>query len=98
MASMCGVRIMVGRTCNPMLLKLAMERGIADYITANDGGNNALREATELLKALSGRYEDTIMQRAEYADNYRDYLNSRNIPMPAFYTVMESKITEHTPQ
>jgi 3-deoxy-D-manno-octulosonate 8-phosphate phosphatase (KDO 8-P phosphatase) len=96
-ASMCGVRIMVGRGSNPMLLKLASENNMADYITANDGGNNAIREATELLKALSGRYNDTIMQRAVYADNYRDYLISRNIPKPAFYTVIDSRITEHIP-
>ncbi len=96
-AAMCGVRIMVGRNCNPMLQNLARERGLVDYITANDGGNNAIREATELLKSLSGRYEETIMQRAAYSEHYRDYLNSRNIPMPAFYAVIDSKITEHNP-
>ncbi len=97
-ASMCGVRIMMGRKCNPMLLKLSIERNFTDYITANDGGNNAIREATELLKALSGRYEDTILQRASYSEHYRDYLNSRNIPSPAFYSIIDSKITEHTPE
>jgi 3-deoxy-D-manno-octulosonate 8-phosphate phosphatase (KDO 8-P phosphatase) len=96
-ASLCGLRIMVGRKCNPMLLKLATDRHFADYITANDGGNNAIREATELLKSLSGRYDDTIMQRATYTEHYRDYLNSRNIPVPAFYSFVDSKITEHTP-
>lgn len=96
-ASMCGVRIMVGRSCNPMLLQLAREKGMADYITANSGGQNAIREAVELLKSASGKYEETIMQRAVYADNYRDYLASRNIPKPAFYTVIDSKITEHIP-
>lgn len=96
-ASMCGVRIMVGRACNPMLLMLAKERQLVDYITANDGGNNAIREATELLKALSGKYEETIMQRAEYSEHYRDYLNSRNIPSPAFYSFVDSKISEHAP-
>ncbi len=97
-ASMCGLRIMIGRAGTPMLHKLAQERRLADYITANDGGSNAIREATELLKALSGRYEDTIMQRAEYTEHYRDYLNSRNIPRPAFYTTIDGKITEHNPR
>jgi 3-deoxy-D-manno-octulosonate 8-phosphate phosphatase (KDO 8-P phosphatase) len=96
-ASMCGVRIMVGRSCNPVLIKLAKNRGLADYITANDGGNNALREATELLKTLAGKYEETILSRANYSEDYRDYLNSRNIPVTAFYTVTDSKITEQTP-
>lgn len=96
-ASLCGLRIMIGRKGTPMLHQLVQQRSLADYITANDGGNNAIREATELLKALSGRYEETIMQRAEYTEHYRDYLNSRNIPSPAFYSYIDSKITEHTP-
>jgi len=96
-ASMCGMRVMVGRNCNPMLLNMAKEKQLADYITANDGGNNALREATELLKALSGKYDETIIQRSVYSEHYRDYLNSRNIPSPAFYTVTDSKISETTP-
>lgn len=97
-AAQCGLRIMIGRSGTPMLHQLVQQRGLADYITDNDGGSNAIREATELLKALSGRYDETIMQRAEYTEHYRDYLNSRNIPSPAFYSFIDSKITEHTPQ
>lgn len=96
-AAACGVRIMIGRNSNPMLLRTAMEHNFADYITANDGGNNALREATELMKTLSGRYEETILQRAQFTDNYRDYLNSRNVPSPAFYSVSDNRIAEQTP-
>lgn len=96
-AAHCGLRIMTGRKGTPMLHMLAQEKGLADYITANDGGSNAIREATELLKALSGRYEETIMQRAKYTEHYRDYLNSRNIPSPAFYSFIDSRITEHIP-
>jgi 3-deoxy-D-manno-octulosonate 8-phosphate phosphatase (KDO 8-P phosphatase) len=97
-ASMCGLRIMTGGTGTPMLHRLVTERGLADYITANDGGNNAIREATELLKTLSGRYEETIMQRAGYSEHYRDYLNSRNIPSPAFYATVDGKIIQHNPK
>ncbi|GAA4460858.1 hypothetical protein GCM10023093_04380 [Nemorincola caseinilytica] len=97
-ASMCGLRVMIGRKGIPMLHRLAQERGMADYITANDGGSNAIREATELIKTLSGRYEETIMQRATWSEHYRDYLNSRNIPSPAFYSFIDSRITEHTPK
>lgn len=96
-AAACGLRVMIGRSCNPMLLRTAIEHSFADYITANDGGHNALREATELLKTLSGRYHETILQRAEFTDNYRDYLNSRNVPSPAFYSVSDSRIAEQVP-
>lgn len=97
-ASMCGLRIMIGRKGTPMLRRFAQERGMADYITAADGGSNAIREATELIKTLSGRYEETIMQRATWSEHYRDYLNSRNIPSPAFYSIIDARITETTPK
>lgn len=95
-AAHCGLRIMIGRSGTPMLHNLVREKRLADYITHNDGGNNAIREATELLKALSSRYEETVMNRASWSENYRDYLNSRNIPKPAFYSVTDNKITERT--
>ena len=93
-AAACGLRVMVGRSCNPMLIRTAIENNFADYITANDGGNNALREASELLKTISGRYQETILQRAKFTDNYRDYLNSRNVPSPAYFSVADGKITD----
>ena len=93
-AEICGLRIMVNRTCNPLLLSLVHKNNLADYITAVDGNNNALREATELLIGLSGRYDDTIMQRVHYTEYYREYINARNTPVPSFYILIDSKITE----
>jgi len=93
-AEVCGLRIMVGCACNPLLLGLVHKNKLADYITAADGNNHALREAAELLIGLSGRYDDTIMQRVHYTEHYREYINARNIPVPVFYTLIDSKIAE----
>ncbi|MFI5195445.1 MAG: hypothetical protein ACHQD8_00010 [Chitinophagales bacterium] len=97
-AEHCGLRIMVGRGANPLLLNLVQEKNLADYITAADGGNNGLREASELLMGLSGRYDDTIMERVHYTEHYRQYIVLRNTPEPSFYTTIGSKITAHSPQ
>jgi 3-deoxy-D-manno-octulosonate 8-phosphate phosphatase (KDO 8-P phosphatase) len=93
-AEVCGLRIMVGRDCNPFFINLVFENELADYITAADGGSNAIREAVELLIGLTGDYNDTIMQRVKYSDNYRTYIETRNKPQPVFYTVSDSQITE----
>lgn len=93
-AEVCGLRIMVSCACSPLLLALVNKKTLADYITAADGNNHALREAAELLIGLSGLYDDTIMRRVHYTEHYRRYIKARNAQAPVFYTVVDSKITE----
>jgi len=97
-AEICGLRMMVGRAGSPLLRALVHKNKLADYITAADGGNNALRESAELLIGLSGQYDDTILQRVHNSALYREYLQDRNIPMPSFYTSFDSIITEQPTQ
>jgi len=97
-AEICGLRMMIGNSASPLLRQLAQERKLADYITAADANHNALREAMELLMGYSGRFDDAILQRVHYSDNYNEYINARNIPEPSFFTHIASKITEQTPQ
>jgi 3-deoxy-D-manno-octulosonate 8-phosphate phosphatase (KDO 8-P phosphatase) len=97
MAEMCGLRIAVGRTANPLFLNLVESVKAADYITLNDGNNNALREAAELLMGLSERYDETITERARYSEVYQAYLQKRNMAAPVFYTSIESNIIEYLP-
>ena len=97
-ASLCGLRIMVGNDCSPLLHNLVKENKFADYLTNNSGGNNALREAVELLMGLSGRYDETIMQRVRFSNNYKQYLDARNLPNAVHYTSIESNIIERSPQ
>lgn len=93
-AEVCGLRVMVNSACKPMLLGLVRKNKLADYITFADGNQSALREAAELLIGLSGRYDDTIMHRVRYSDNYREYMNTRNAFVPGFYTSIDSQIVE----
>jgi 3-deoxy-D-manno-octulosonate 8-phosphate phosphatase (KDO 8-P phosphatase) len=83
-----GIRIMVQRqNCNPLLIKYALERNLVDYLTANDGNQNAIREASELLMGLTGIYNETLDDRIAYNDLYRKYITTRNNIPSDFYTI-----------
>jgi 3-deoxy-D-manno-octulosonate 8-phosphate phosphatase (KDO 8-P phosphatase) len=96
-AKLCGLRFMVARSCNPLLLDYAQRNHMADYITAANGGGHAVREVSELLCGLSGRFDDTVGGRIAFNDSYRNYLAARNAPDPAFYTNIDGVITEKNP-
>lgn len=74
----CGLRIMVGRTCNPLMTQMAIREGMVDYLTAADGAHYALRESLELLMGFSGCYDDTLAERAAFSDRYQEYFTERN--------------------
>lgn len=93
-AQLCGLRIMVGRDCNPLMIDYARRHGLVDYITANSGTNHAIREAVELLTGISGRYEDTMTERAMFTDVYKQYLEQRNEASVVLFTVRHSEIVE----
>lgn len=86
-AQICGLRIMISRRCNPFLLEFVGENNLAEYLTAADGGNHAVREAVELLTGISGMYEETIEHRMQFSEIYQAYLKIRNVPQPVFYSV-----------
>ena len=88
---------MVSRACNPLMIRHAAERGYIDYLTSADGANYALRETVELLTGISGVYDETIAERAEFTERYQQYLRERNEPTPQFYTVKDSRITDLNP-
>jgi len=97
-AEQCGLRVMVHRKANPLLVEFAKQNNLVDYITSVDGGNHAVRESVELLLGVSGRYDDTIKQRMFSTDEYQQYLKVRNHPSPLFYTAVGPKIIEQNPR
>jgi 3-deoxy-D-manno-octulosonate 8-phosphate phosphatase (KDO 8-P phosphatase) len=81
-----GLRIMIGRSANPLLLKYVEERQLADYITANDGGRYGVREGIELLMGISGKYEEALDHRTQYSPFYLEYLAQRDRSVPEYFT------------
>jgi 3-deoxy-D-manno-octulosonate 8-phosphate phosphatase (KDO 8-P phosphatase) len=83
---------MVGRNANPLLIDFAKRNQLVDYITFNDGAHHAVREMTELLIGLSGKYDETMSNRAAFSPVYTDYLAQRNIPNAQLFTVKNGEI------
>lgn len=86
-ASVCGVRILVGRSGSPLFTDHCIKGGLVDYITGAKGGDYAVREACELLIGLYGNYDEVISNRTHYAEHYRNYLSQRRAVATQFYTV-----------
>jgi 3-deoxy-D-manno-octulosonate 8-phosphate phosphatase (KDO 8-P phosphatase) len=94
----CGVRIMVNRKANPLLIDYARRHGMVDYLTSVDGGNCAVREGVELLIGLPGNFDETMTERINFSEKYQAFIQLRNSAETLFYTVSENIITETAPQ
>lgn len=81
-AARCGLRVMIGSPVTAWLVEQAITRGEVDLVTANSGGNNGLREATDAVMALLGVGRDMIAHRAGYSETYQRYLSERQAVVP----------------
>jgi len=82
-AARCGMRIMIGSPVTAWLVEQAIARGEVDLVTANSGGSNGLREATDAVTALLGLGRDVLAHRTAYSDTYQRYLAERQAVKPA---------------
>jgi 3-deoxy-D-manno-octulosonate 8-phosphate phosphatase (KDO 8-P phosphatase) len=74
----CGLKFMVSRKGSPLFNQYVIEKGYADYITGQTGGQFAIREITELILGLLGQYHPALDERSAFGQNYTDYLEQRN--------------------
>lgn len=72
-AQKVGLRFCVGRLANPMLLGLVAGSDLADYITASQGNEHAVREVTELLIGLMGNYTEVVQEFISGQEDYADF-------------------------
>ncbi len=77
-ARQCGLRVLLARRSSPLLENHIVEGSDADVVTGLSGGEHGLREACELLVALSGRPSDTIEHRVRFSEQYQGYLAQRS--------------------
>ncbi|MEO1384525.1 MAG: phosphatase [Bacteroidota bacterium] len=91
-ARMCGLRVMVRRTASPLFTQYVEKEGLAEYITAHAGGNFAVREISELLIGLMGKWEETLAHRTTYSSTYRTYLEIRQAVQPQALQRMVERI------
>lgn len=77
-AKLCGLSFFVKRKANPLLTSYIEGNRIGNYITANSGHDNAIREICELLIGLGGNYDKSLEMRSSFSPEYEEYLNTRN--------------------
>lgn len=92
MAEVCGVRILVNQKANPLFANYCIKNNLVDYLTASQGGQFAVREATELLIALNENYSEVITNRKNSATDYKTYIEKRRTISAKFFTVVDDKI------
>lgn len=75
-AAEVGLRFCVGRLANPIFIGLVQGSGLADYITACQGNEHAVREVSELIMILQEEYTAVIQ---ELMNPTEHYLNFRSL-------------------
>lgn len=92
MAEVCGVRVLINRKANPLFKNYVVSNQLADYITAHESGNFAVREACEMIMGLSGTYNSIMQHRTAYSDTYAAYIMQRQARPTAFFTVEANEV------
>jgi len=93
-AKAVGLRIFIPRKANPLFNHFVKKNKLADYITANESGNFAVREACELMIGLQGIYDQVILERMNFSSSYKKYIALRNLIPTSFYTLQKETIVE----
>lgn len=93
-AKECGVRIFIPRKANLLLNDYVAKNKLADYMTASESGNFAVRESAEVLMCCYGLFDEAVTQRINYSENYNSYIAQRRAVKTKHFTVAEGRIAE----
>lgn len=85
LAKECGLRIMVQHPGTPLFKKFVLDHKLADYVTSPT--KYAVREACELIMGTSGNYEQVLVSRSQFDNDYRTYLAARQAVPTEYFTV-----------
>ncbi|MCX6187112.1 MAG: phosphatase [Bacteroidetes bacterium] len=91
-AEKCGVRILINRKANPLFKNYVIKNNLADYVTAHESGNFAVREACEMLIGLTGTFDNIMKERTLFSENYTQYITKRQTLPTSIFTVDNGEI------
>jgi len=91
-AKVCGLRMMVNRKANPLFKNYVIQNNLADYITAHESGNFAVREVCELLIGLTETYYEVMEHRTAFSPIYKDYITQRQEAPTDFFTIENNEV------
>lgn len=84
-AEKAGLRFCVGRLANPLFLKYVENHHLADYISAAQGNEHAVREFSEMVLGLLDQHFEVISSRAKYDSDYESFIKQRQQNQSQFY-------------
>jgi 3-deoxy-D-manno-octulosonate 8-phosphate phosphatase (KDO 8-P phosphatase) len=96
LATVASLRFFVNRAANPLLSEYVANNKLAEYYTANNGGEYAVREVSELVIGLLGNYNEVVEQRVDYSSSYQEYLSIRNNVETQYFTSEGDQIVEYS--
>jgi len=73
LAEIVAVRFLMSRRSSPGLTQYITEQRLADYISANPGGEGGVRECCELFVVLLNAFTTTTEQRIALTPDYQKY-------------------------
>lgn len=78
MAQRTYVNFLVNRVGSPLFQKFVTKNKWCDYLTHCTGGDNAVREVSELALGLIGKYEEVATHRLNFSELYDKFWQKRN--------------------
>ncbi len=88
-----GIRFMVRRTASPLFTSYVVNNALADYISAHEGKDFAVREMCELMLGFLENYDQVVENRWKFSEAYQQYLALRNSKETKFYRFVEGHFT-----
>ncbi|NJL11774.1 MAG: phosphatase [Microscillaceae bacterium] len=85
MAQQAGLRFLITRPGINAFARFVYQKGWADYLTGQTGGQFAVREICEQLMELQGQTEAVLMHRADFSEAYRQYFAARQALNPRLW-------------
>jgi 3-deoxy-D-manno-octulosonate 8-phosphate phosphatase (KDO 8-P phosphatase) len=91
-ASLVGLRFLIRRKASPLFTNFVKNRNLADYITANTGAEQGVREVCELVLGMYENFDQVLDERLLFSDTYKNFLAERNSTIPAFFVYENGEI------
>ena len=85
LAKEAALRFQVRRKANPLMDEFVKTKNLVDYKTGVEGQEHAVREICELIIGLNGNYDQTIIERMDFSNDYQLYLKKRNSLKSLFF-------------
>ncbi len=78
LAKEAGARFLVNRNASPLFKAFCVKKKLCDYITFSTGNQAALREISEVVLNILGKFDETIEERIAFDGIYKHFIEQRS--------------------